>query len=154
VTNQSQVGRGLSARSVVDGINAHMVREVARAGGRIELVMTCPHAPWEGCACRKPRPGMLLEAAARLGFDPRRSYMVGDAISDLKAGIAAGCQTALVRTGRGLQQLISGEGAGLTRSHGVLVLSDLEAASRWILSRERIALPELVAQAEPATTAA
>ncbi|MHB8573017.1 MAG: D-glycero-beta-D-manno-heptose 1,7-bisphosphate 7-phosphatase [Candidatus Dormibacteria bacterium] len=136
VTNQSQVGRGITPRETVDAINDHMVREIERAGGRVAAVRTCYHTPDADCHCRKPRPGMLEDAADELGVDLSRSYLVGDAISDLRAGRAAGCHSALVRTGRGLSQLMLGDGADLARSGGLVVLADLAAAARWILSRE------------------
>jgi D-glycero-D-manno-heptose 1,7-bisphosphate phosphatase len=74
----------------------------------------CPHAPQENCACRKPRPGLLLQAAEALNLDLARSYMIGDALSDLQAGRAAGVrEVILVRTGRGRRQANLPEAAHL-----------------------------------------
>lgn len=105
VTNQSAVGRGLLAPEGLAAINTGLVRSIIAAGGRIDAVYACPHRPDEGCDCRKPRPGMLLQAAAELGIDLRRSYMVGDAVTDVEAALAVGCQPLMVRTGRGESQL-------------------------------------------------
>ena len=101
VTNQSCIGRGLVGREVVDEINALVVDAVEARGGRIDAVIVCPHHPQDRCGCRKPRPGMLADAAARLSIDLGRSYMVGDNITDLEAGKAAGTTPILVRTGLG-----------------------------------------------------
>ena len=107
VTNQAIVGRGTVSRAVVDDIHSRMVAEVEAYGGRIYRVLCCPHRPEDGCACRKPQPGMLVQAADEMGIDLRRSYMVGDAASDLMASQRVGCRSFLVLSGRGKQQLLT-----------------------------------------------
>ena len=104
-TNQAIVGRGMVPASVVDDIHRRMVSEVEAHGGRIDRVVYCPHRPEDGCACRKPEPGLLLQVADEMGIDLSQSYLVGDAATDLMAGRQVGCQLFLVLTGRGLQQL-------------------------------------------------
>lgn len=105
VTNQSAVGRGIISRSTADAINERVVEEIERANGRVDAVFMCPHAPEAGCSCRKPEPGLLLQAANRLSIDLKRSIMIGDALTDLEAGQAAGISSlALVATGRGAVQ--------------------------------------------------
>ncbi len=105
ITNQSAVGRGLITLQQAEELNRRVMAVVEAAGGRVDGTWMCPHAPDEHCACRKPRPGLLLQAAATLGLDLDRSYMIGDALSDLQAGRAAGVREAiLVRTGRGQAQ--------------------------------------------------
>ena len=102
VTNQSAVGRGLLSLAEARQINGRLVGAIERAGGRVEDVYMCPHAPDEGCNCRKPRPGLIWQAAEELGLDLSGSVLIGDALSDLEAGQRAGVGwTALVRTGRG-----------------------------------------------------
>ncbi len=133
VTNQSAVGRGLMSAETLAAINQGIVREVQQAGGRIDAVYACPHTPADGCACRKPQPGMLLAAAQALHIDLARSYLVGDAVSDMEAGLAVGCQPVLVRTGRGTKQIARLAVGGLI---GTPVVADLVAAVTWILSRE------------------
>ncbi|MBI3176818.1 MAG: D-glycero-beta-D-manno-heptose 1,7-bisphosphate 7-phosphatase, partial [Chloroflexi bacterium] len=98
VTNQSGVGRGMLSLETATALNARVVAEIVRAGGRVDGLYLCPHTPEDGCDCRKPRPGMLLQAARELGLDLTRSWMVGDALSDLQAGQAAGAQSVLVLT--------------------------------------------------------
>lgn len=104
ITNQAVINRGLVATAVIEDIHARMMTAVRRVGGRIDRVIVCPHRPDEQCDCRKPRPGMITQAAAEMGIDLRQSYLIGDAITDVQAGLAAGCKCTLVLTGRGLQQ--------------------------------------------------
>ena len=68
-TNQSGLGRGLLDMAAVNAVHAHMQRQLAAAGGRIDAVFLCPHAPDEGCQCRKPAPGLLLQIGERYGVD-------------------------------------------------------------------------------------
>ena len=105
VTNQSGVGRGLIPYETAEAINHRLVEIVKQAGGRIDAVFMCPHAPAEQCPCRKPKPGLLLQAAEKFSLDLSRSIMIGDALTDLGAGRAAGvAQTWLLQTGRGVEQ--------------------------------------------------
>ena len=101
VTNQSAVGRGLLAPETLDEIHRRMLERCARGGASIAGVFACPHAPWEGCDCRKPRPGLLVRAMAALGEPPERCVLIGDSDEDLLAAKAAGVPFVLVRTGRG-----------------------------------------------------
>ncbi|HUC84246.1 MAG TPA: transaldolase [Candidatus Acidoferrales bacterium] len=96
VTNQPDVGRGTLAREVVENIHAHMLAELP-----IDRVEVCFH-PGKGasdCDCRKPKPGMLLRAAAELGLDLARCWMVGDRWRDVDCGHAAGCRTIFIDRG-------------------------------------------------------
>jgi D-glycero-D-manno-heptose 1,7-bisphosphate phosphatase len=105
VTNQSAIGRGLVDLIEVQHINERLVQHINAAGGRVDGIFICPHAPEADCACRKPRPGLLIQAANVLSLDLARSIMIGDALTDLQAGAAAGIpKLALVRTGRGAAQ--------------------------------------------------
>jgi D-glycero-D-manno-heptose 1,7-bisphosphate phosphatase len=133
-SNQSAVNRGFTSLEKVDEINTKMVAAVERQGGRIDAVLYCPHRPDEGCGCRKPEPGLLLAAAGRFAIDLRRSYFIGDAISDVEAALAAGVQPLLVLTGQGCEQ------APLLAQRGyqdVPVLKDLGEAVAWIVKREK-----------------
>lgn len=105
ITNQSAVGRGIISLNKAWSINQQLVDVIDQNGGRIDGVYMCPHAPWESCTCRKPKPGLILQAASELCIDLSRSLMIGDALTDLYAANAAGVpQAALVRTGRGVAQ--------------------------------------------------
>jgi D-glycero-D-manno-heptose 1,7-bisphosphate phosphatase len=130
ITNQAVVNRGMVPRSVVDDINNRMLYEIERCGGRVEDVIYCPHRPEEHCGCRKPQPGLILELARRHSVELGSSVVIGDALADIEAGQAAGCQTILVLTGRGVQQLAKATAAG---TNGFLVAFDLGAAVDLLL---------------------
>jgi D-glycero-D-manno-heptose 1,7-bisphosphate phosphatase len=107
VTNQSVVGRKLISESAAWDINQRLLDVIRESGGRVDGVFICPHAPEDLCDCRKPKPGLLLEAANSLSLDRSRSVMIGDALSDLLAGRSAGIpHNFLVRTGRGAAQAL------------------------------------------------
>lgn len=125
VTNQSAVGRGLLTLAAAEGINAYVRDRVEAAGGRLDAILMCPHAPQAGCACRKPRPGLLLRAAEAYALDLQAAALIGDALTDVQAAHAAGARALLVRTGRGAQQSAELAAAGLGH---VPVLDDLAAA--------------------------
>ena len=106
VTNQSVVGRGLILLETAQEINQRLINLIRDQNGQIDGVYMCPHTPEEGCSCRKPLPGLLLQAAKDLSLDLQRSWMIGDAWSDVQAGEAAGMRgTILLKTGRGTEQL-------------------------------------------------
>jgi len=105
VTNQAGIGKGLISQAVVEEINQRIKDIIEQAGGRIDGIFLCPHTPADHCNCRKPLPGLLLEAARVLSIDLRQSIMIGDALSDIEAGQQAGVKQAiLLLTGRGNQQ--------------------------------------------------
>jgi D-glycero-D-manno-heptose 1,7-bisphosphate phosphatase len=96
VSNQSGVGRGIITPEQARAVHERFVSALAADGVTIDAFRYCPHAPGEGCDCRKPRPDMLLDVAAELGLDVSRSTMIGDRASDLEAGRRAGARTVLV----------------------------------------------------------
>ncbi|MBE0409776.1 MAG: HAD family hydrolase [Anaerolineales bacterium] len=105
ITNQSAVGRGLVSFETICEINTRLIDEIQSHGGRIDGVFICPHAPEDGCTCRKPKPGLILQAAQDLSIDLKQSILIGDALSDLIAGQVAGIPTnVLILTGRGKEQ--------------------------------------------------
>jgi len=101
VTNQAGIGRGYYVIEDYRAVNDAMAKIFASAGAHVDGWYCCPHAPWIDCACRKPRPGMLEQAAREHGIDLTRSALVGDKESDLLAARACGCGAVLVRTGYG-----------------------------------------------------
>ena len=129
VTNQSAVGRGHISRATAEAINDQLLDVIRESGGRVDAVFMCPHGPDDGCDCRKPRPGLLLQAAAALDIDLSRSVMIGDALSDVAAGRAAGVsQAILLRTGRGRDQEQLPAAAGLQPIPTYDTLADALAA--------------------------
>lgn len=99
VTNQRGITSGMVSLETLDRIHQRLLREVATAGGRIEEVYVCSHDYSDQCDCRKPRPGMLLQAAMDHDIDLNSSWMIGDSASDIEAGRNAGCKTAYIGPG-------------------------------------------------------
>jgi D-glycero-D-manno-heptose 1,7-bisphosphate phosphatase len=98
--NMPGLGRGLFDMAALNAIHAKMNKQLAAAGGRIEAVFFCPHAPDEDCGCRKPAPGLLLQIGERYNVDLRQVHAVGDSLRDVQAAVAAGCIAHLVLTGK------------------------------------------------------
>lgn len=138
VTNQAAVGRGLMARGALDALHARMLAEIKRNGGRIDAVLACTHHPGEGCACRKPRTGLLHEAARLFDLDLANSYLVGDNDSDVLAALSAGVRPLLVNGGHGVQAERRLRAAGVSSYSRA---TDLLDAVTEVLGRERVLLP-------------
>ena len=123
-TNQSGIGRGLFSMDMLNAINDRMVKTLAQAGGRIDAIFYCPHAQEADCACRKPKPGLMLDIADRFGVDLAEVPVVGDSLRDLQAAKAAGAKPWLVLTGKGQATKEAGK---LPR--GTKVFADLAAVA-------------------------
>ncbi len=121
VTNQPDVAAGLTPRAAVDAMHARL-----RAVLPLDDIKVCWHRDGDGCNCRKPKPGMLLEAASERDLDLQSSYMIGDRWRDIDAGRAAGCTTILVDHG-----LVQDR-----PTHPDLTVRSLEEAVAWILARQ------------------
>ncbi len=102
ITNQACVGRGDLTLDELDAIHERMLAEIAAEGGRVDAIYVCPHTDEDNCDCRKPRPGLIEQAARDYGFDRADTWMVGDSERDVIAAHAAGCRAALVRSGKRL----------------------------------------------------
>jgi len=101
VSNQSALGRGTIEQDSFNAIHAKMMLAIEQAGGFITHVAYCPHAPDEGCDCRKPKPGMVLDSLAACGAVANHAVMIGDSMRDMQAAHAAGVQGFLVQSGYG-----------------------------------------------------
>lgn len=103
ITNQSAIGRGTMNSNSLDSVHDHL--RVLLKGQEVSLdgIYVCPHAPWDDCRCRKPKPGLLDIAAADLDVSPNSFIVIGDKASDVDCGKNAGAATILVRTGYGAQ---------------------------------------------------
>jgi D-glycero-D-manno-heptose 1,7-bisphosphate phosphatase len=134
VSNQACVAKGLITEEELAGINERMAMMLGAEGVLLDGIYCCPHHP-EGsvaehaieCGCRKPKAGLIEQAAREHGIDLARSVMVGDTQRDLDAGRAAGTRTIQVRTGKG-----AGLAADPTPDH---LAEDLRRAADWILAR-------------------
>lgn len=100
-TNQASIGRGRLRREMLEAIHARMTREAREAGGTIDAIFVCPHAPTEACRCRKPAPGLIEAAMASTSIPGHETLLVGDDERDIEAASAAGIDAALVLTGKG-----------------------------------------------------
>lgn len=126
VTNQSAVGRGLMTLATAVALNERIMDVVRQHDGRVDASYICPDAPGQETGCRKPLPGMLLQAAQEHHLDLSQSIMIGDALTDVQAGRAAGVRiAALVRTGRGLAQAGKPEAQALAP---IPIYTDLQTA--------------------------
>jgi D-glycero-D-manno-heptose 1,7-bisphosphate phosphatase len=137
-TNQAGIGRGMIDMAAVNAVHMHMNQQLMAQGGRIDAVFFCPHTPEEGCDCRKPRPGMMLDIGHRYGVDLHAVPMVGDTLRNLQAARAAGCEPHLVLSGRaagiGEEQL----GQILTQVPGTQVHADLAAFAEFLMQRDHV----------------
>jgi D-glycero-D-manno-heptose 1,7-bisphosphate phosphatase len=138
VTNQSLVGRGIISAEEAAGINNRLVAAVRDSGGQIDAVFMCPHAPSAYCDCRKPRPGLILQACTQLSLDLSRSVMIGDALSDIGAGQNAGIPlNILLSTGRGEAQRKLPEAQSMKPFHTCASLDDaVDALLSGLLSNK------------------
>jgi D-glycero-D-manno-heptose 1,7-bisphosphate phosphatase len=113
VTNQSGLARGLFTPEDLAAIHVRLAAELAKEGARLDAILHCPHHPDEGepplraaCACRKPEPGLMREAAQRFGLELGACWTVGDSLRDIEAGRRAGLAgEVLVLTGKGKDEL-------------------------------------------------
>ena len=137
VTNQSGLGRGLFDMATLNAMHLKMNQALAKHGGRIDAVFFCPHTPEEQCDCRKPLPGLMLLVGERYGLNLKDVAVVGDSLRDLLAGVAAGCPTHLLRTGKAAQYSEEQLAHVLAQAPGTQVHADLAAFADAFILRER-----------------
>lgn len=99
LTNQSGIGRGYFTLEDVERIHARISEELAAAGIVIDGFYCCPHVPEDRCHCRKPEPGLALQAASELEFELAESFLIGDNACDVRLGARIGATTFLVKNG-------------------------------------------------------
>jgi D-glycero-D-manno-heptose 1,7-bisphosphate phosphatase len=133
ITNQAVIGRKMVEAEAVEEIHRKMVSKLVSAGGRIDAIFTCPHRPEDNCDCRKPQPGMLLEAKRTFDIDLSRSYLVGDAATDILAAQRVGSTAIMILTGRGEQQLVPAFKMAMTP---FTITQNLASATAHIMSKE------------------
>ncbi len=134
ITNQSAINRGLTTLDAIEHIHQMLRQTVQAAGGRIQDIFFCPHRPDQNCACRKPKPGLILRAAHQYNLDLARTVMVGDNVKDIQCARNAGCGRAvLVRTGCGRRAEKQLQSMALKPDH---IGPDLPAAVQWILANQ------------------
>jgi D-glycero-D-manno-heptose 1,7-bisphosphate phosphatase len=97
-SNQSGVARGYFSEETLQKIHEKMSNELKKYTGHIDKIFYCPHGPNDNCDCRKPKPGLLLQAFQYFNVKPEEAYFVGDSQSDIDAASAAGCDAILVNS--------------------------------------------------------
>jgi len=130
VTNQSGIGRGYFTEAQLSDVHRHLVSLLAASGVRLDGIYHCPHAPGQACDCRKPLPGLIDRAAAELGLDVARSFVIGDKPADVSLAVRVGARPVLVRTGYGAES----EHDPAVREIAPHVADDLAAAADFILT--------------------
>lgn len=128
VTNQSGVGRGYFGMEDVERVNARMLELLGDAAQYLERIYICPHAPEDGCGCRKPHTGLVEQAARELGLDASRSVVIGDKAADVELARNAGAAAVLVTTGYGAEAARGAVAADF-------VAADLTEAAEWVWRR-------------------
>ena len=141
VTNQSGVARGLFPELLVKEIHRKMEDLLRAEGAHIDWVYYCPHHPDFGppeyrkrCTCRKPATGMIERACRDLGINPKKSYVVGDRITDVEFAHKIGAKGILVLTGYGKGEVAYHDGRWREKAH--FIARDLYDAVRWIIAQE------------------
>ncbi|HMC89625.1 MAG TPA: HAD family hydrolase [Gemmataceae bacterium] len=99
ISNQSGIGRGMVSPEQARQVHEELARQLGKRNVQLDGAYYCPHAPEDGCACRKPSPSLLLRAGEELQLDLSQSFMIGDKVSDVEAGRAAGCRTIFFKAG-------------------------------------------------------
>lgn len=130
ITNQSGLQRGLFDQATLDRIHAKMYRLAADKGGKIDSLYFCPHGPADGCACRKPKPGLLELFAADKQVNLQGIPFIGDALRDIQTAQAVGASPILVKTGKGKKTLTDNPDLNIP------VFENLYDAAKYLVSRQ------------------
>ena len=126
-TNQKCINLNLISAAGIDQVNNFWIQKVKEKGGDIFHVGVCPHRDDENCNCRKPKTGLLVAAEKKLNINLKKSYFVGDKLSDLECAVSHGCKPILVKTGYGTRTFSS------SYPKHTKVFGNLEAAVDWII---------------------
>ncbi len=97
-TNQSGIAYGIFTLDTVNILHQHMLDEIKQAGGTLDGIFICPHQPEDNCDCRKPKPGLLLQAANRFKVKPEEMVMIGDSFRDILAAKNCGAKAVFIKT--------------------------------------------------------
>ncbi len=130
-TNQAGVGKGHLTLEMLTAIHAHLQTQIEAAGGHLEAIYFCPHHPNVGCECRKPKSGLLLQAAQERDVDLSTSIVIGDSIRDIVAGHSVGAMTLLVQTGH----TTAFDPHDFPPPHPDQIFPSLLEASEWLISQ-------------------
>ncbi|VAV83234.1 D-glycero-beta-D-manno-heptose-1,7-bisphosphate 7-phosphatase [hydrothermal vent metagenome] len=128
ISNQSAIGRGYFTERELFAVNARVSEIIKDGGGALDAIYYCPHRPDAGCGCRKPRTGLIEQAAAEHHLEGLPAYFVGDKVSDMGAARGAGAKAVMVLTGYGSEELKKLD------SQPDFVARDLTVAVSWIIN--------------------
>ena len=131
LTNQSGIGRGLFSEDDMHRVHERLRALLVAHGVELDGIFFCPHGPDEACDCRKPAPGLFMQAAARLGARPERTCIVGDKAIDVRLAKNVGARGILVRTGYGARE------AAAAAPEADAITDDLSTAADWIIAHCR-----------------
>ena len=106
VTNQSAINRNLMSHEMLGNIHEHFKNYLKINGTCVDGIYYCPHKPDEGCLCRKPKPGLLLQAVRDFDIDLKNSWLIGDCVTDIEAAKAIGCNWILLKPHQKLIKLV------------------------------------------------
>lgn len=106
ITNQSAINQHLLSVEMLNTIHAHLHDYLKKNGTSIDAIYYCPHLPEDNCSCRKPKPGLLLQAAQDFQINLEKSWMIGNADTDVSAAMAAGCNYILLKKDQSLLQAV------------------------------------------------
>ena len=135
ITNQGAIGKGMYPVTDMEAVNDALQTYLTPFQAQIDGFLFCPHVEEENCECRKPKPGMILAARDKYDIHLEESYVVGDKISDLQAGRAAGCRTVLVLTGHGQEEQAKARAQKLNVAD--VVVKDMRRATQAIITDAR-----------------
>lgn len=135
-TNYGDLGRGAVEMAAINAQQSRMNKLLAAVGARVDAVFFCPHAPDEGCRCRKPQSGLFEQIRERFGIELSGTPAVGDAVEDLLAAAATGCEPHLVLTGQGAQY--RDQALPSTFPAGTRVHEDLAAFAEFLIERDAL----------------
>lgn len=127
ITNQSGVGRGYFSKEAADAVNKELEEVLKKQGVHLDGIYYCPHHPDDNCECRKPKIGLLEKAKKDLDIDFKKSYIVGDKVSDVELAHNIGCKDILVLTGEGMKH------KKMLKYKPSYVAQDLKDAVEWII---------------------
>jgi D-glycero-D-manno-heptose 1,7-bisphosphate phosphatase len=132
VTNQSGLARGYFDEIALANMHSYMCSLVENVGGTIDAIFYCPHAPSDGCLCRKPLPGMLNQIEEEFSLSVQNAFFIGDSEKDIDAGLAKQCLPILVRTGKGTS---TEKQLNLQKKKLIEIVNDLSGAVDFILKQ-------------------
>ncbi len=136
ITNQAAIDKKLLSERQFEKINTKLWKELSKSGARYDALYYCPHSPsiTPNCCCRKPKPGLIFQAAVDYGINLADSFMIGDKLTDIEAGHLSGCKTILLLSGFGVDS--QKKLANYSGERPNFICENLKEAVTWLSSQE------------------